>query len=40
MAGAGGRHLEAVWRCELVANVAGFPWDGAASLWDSALWGV
>jgi hypothetical protein len=39
LAGAGGRHLECIWRCELVANIAGFPWDGATSLWDSALWG-
>lgn len=40
VAGAGGRHLEAVWRCELASNVAGFPWDGASTLWDSALWGL
>jgi hypothetical protein len=39
IAGAGGRHLEVVWRCELAANVTGFLWDGASSLWDSALWG-
>jgi hypothetical protein len=39
VAGAGGRHLEVVWRCELVADIAGFPWDGASTLWDSALWG-
>lgn len=39
VAGAGGRHIEAVWRCEKVDDVRGFVWDGGTSLWDSALWG-
>jgi len=39
VAGAGGRHLEAVWQCEKVDTVSGFVWDGSTSLWDSAIWG-
>ena len=39
VAGAGGKHVEAVWQCEKVDTVSGFVWDGSTSLWDSALWG-
>lgn len=39
VSGAGGRHVEAVWRCEKVDTISGFVWDGSTSLWDSALWG-
>jgi hypothetical protein len=33
-AGAGGRHLEAIWQCEKVDTVSGFLWDAANSFWD------
>jgi hypothetical protein len=39
VAGAGGRRVEVVWRCEKVDTVSGFVWDGSTSRWDSALWG-
>jgi hypothetical protein len=35
VAGAGGRHVAATWRCEKVDSVQGFPWDGPSSFWDS-----
>jgi hypothetical protein len=39
VSGAGGRHVEAIWKCEKVDTISGFVWDGSTSLWDSAIWG-
>jgi hypothetical protein len=38
--GAGGRDIRARFGCEKCDDVAGFAWDDATTLWDSALWGV
>lgn len=38
--GPGGRSVVCELRCEQVDRVAGFPWDGGSTLWDSATWGI
>ena len=36
----GGRDIRAVLGCEKIDEVAGSRWDAAASLWDTAIWGL
>jgi hypothetical protein len=44
VSGAGGRHVVAVWRCEMVDAISGSAWDAATTKWDNTtppatLWG-
>jgi hypothetical protein len=42
VSGAGGRRVEAIWKCEKVDTVSGSLWDAATTLWDNptTLWGI